>query len=154
MLLIKTYTAPDAFGGTGVFASEPVAAGTVVWRYAPVIDLFFSYDAYQALPGADRDRFGKHVYPAALNGVVGVMYSRDNDRFTNHSFDPNTGESVDGTVIALRAIAAGEEITANYFGFMPQGLPPFFARLPCYAFLLSIDADGLTKTETLLACGG
>lgn len=150
MLVINTYTAPDAFGGTGVFASQPVAAGTVIWRYAPVIDLFFSFEAFMALPSARRNAMGKHAYPARVHGAAGVMYSRDNDRFTNHSFTPNTGEASDGTVVALRDIAAGEEITANYFGFVVGGLPPFYTQLPCYDFLLKEAAGALTRTDDVL----
>ncbi len=144
MLQIKTHAAPDAFGGTGVFASEFIAAGTVIWRYHPAVDLFYSHLAYHALPRRWRDRIAKHVYPAIMKGVSGVLYSRDNDRFTNHSFTPNTRyvipphqEATDVQIVAQRDIAAGEEITQNYFDFVPSRLAYSYTEIPCYGFLLN-----------------
>ena len=82
-----------------------------------------------------RAEIAPYVYPAVVQHQTGVMYSCDNDRFTNHSLTPNTGTYGDW-VIALRDIRANEEITANYFHFVRPHLPHFFNELGCYAFLL------------------
>lgn len=157
MLLIATFTAPDAFGGTGLFASHFIQAGTVLWAFHPAVDVFFSLDAYKALPQAERQQMDKHVYPALRNGVEGVMYSRDNDRFTNHSFHPNTVEINQGStqpgrydtaaslVVAAHAIDKGEEITANYHHFLPHALDPFYYTLPSMAFLPNLATPAASQ---------
>ena len=140
MLLIKTYTAPDSFGGTGLFSEQFIAAGTAVWTFDARIDVFYSCSEYERLDPDTRQKIAKYLYSAVRDGIQGVIYSRDDDRYTNHSFAPNTGGDDPNRVIALRDIKSGEEITANYFDFIPQRLPPFYGEL-CYAFLLAEEID-------------
>ena len=39
MLLVKTRTGRSPIHGTGLFAAEPIAKGTAVWRFTPTFDL-------------------------------------------------------------------------------------------------------------------
>ncbi len=148
MLLIETFLAPDAFGGVGLFSSHAIPQGTQIWRYEPAVDVFFTLPEYAALPPAVKQKIGIHVYPAVADSQFGVMYSRDHDRYTNHSDRPNTGpswgqragETLAEPVFALRDIAAGEEITTDYMRFTPPQIARYFMGLPSFEFLRDVSS--------------
>lgn len=116
MLLVRTTLNASPIHGFGVFAAEPIAAGTRIWAYDPAID--------RIIPGADLPRFPAHVreylehYCEYFPESDELVLSGDADRFTNHSGDPNTvvegANAPTAFVIAARDIAAGEEITCDY----------------------------------------
>eukprot|EP01036_Dinobryon_divergens_P028220 gene28222-37132_t len=61
----------------------------------------------------------------------------DDGRFVNHSSDPNTGfASVDRPSVALRDIAAGDELTCDYSGL---GSPQWYRDLCSSYGALSTD---------------
>lgn len=157
MLLIKTFTAPDAFGGTGLFSAEHYKSGSLLWRFHPDIDIFYSLKNYEALHFKTRSLIEKYVYPGLCGGVQGVFFSKDNDKFTNHSFNPNSHyihyghchighDSVEAfdtremLIFAANDIAAGDEITANYYDFVPNHISDFYSNLPSFTFLRNIAA--------------
>jgi len=94
--------------GLGVFAEEPVAAGTVVAR----IDdgRVVTRAEYEAI---DWDRYTGRIMQIDrdlfLEGIGGV------EDFINHGCDPNLGFDETGRAfVALRPIAAGEEVLYHY----------------------------------------
>ncbi|HSU68041.1 MAG TPA: SET domain-containing protein [Tepidisphaeraceae bacterium] len=114
-------------GGRGVFATRDIPAGTVIER-VPVI-LIPNEQVFGDTPEARRSAriswyvFGwqgmtKRHYVALALGY-GSIY--------NHSYTPNARyhrESPDVLEFhAIREIAAGEEITINYNGELPQPAP-------------------------------
>ncbi len=131
MLLVPTRIGPSALHGTGVFALSAIARGTPVWQFTAPFDQHFDpAEIERALPHV-RAFFDQYSYlDRALKRLVLCF---DNARFTNHSDDPNVGmdHSYDpfGVDIALRDIAAGEEITANYEDF-EEGGTLWVNRLP------------------------
>lgn len=115
MFLIRTRVAPSTIHGVGVFAVDAVAAGTVVWRYDPAFDRVVTAAECAAAPPAFRAFLDAYAYPSAdLDGAL--VLSCDDARFLNHSPDPNTAERPFASV-AVREIAAGEEITCDYGAF-------------------------------------
>jgi len=115
MLLVPTYAAASSIQGVGLFAAAPIARGTVIWRFEPVFDRIITDTDLATLPEVARtfvDRYG-YVTPQIPGGWV---VSLDNTRFINHSETPNTDNTRPET-LALRDIAAGEEITCNYGEF-------------------------------------
>lgn len=116
MLLVKTYVAASAIQGIGVFAVEPIAAGTVIWRFNPDFDRHVPVEAYENAPPYLRDLLDRYSYPDPDNPSV-LVYEVDNGRFMNHSATPNSDFSDLGGARAIRDIAAGEEITCNYGDF-------------------------------------
>jgi SET domain-containing protein len=116
VLLVRTTVRQSDIHGLGVFADEPIAKGTPIWAFDPRID--------KVIPEADLARFPPHVtayletyceyFPES--GVL--VLSGDNDRFTNHSSDPNSvvvlPNGPEASVVAARDIAPGEEITCDY----------------------------------------
>ena len=115
MLLVRTYVAASPIQGVGLFAAEAIPKGALMWRFDPVIDIIVPQDKVAKLPPPMREFFDRYGYisPYFQGGyVIGL----DNCRFINHSETPNTDNNSE-FAHALRDIAAGEEITANYREF-------------------------------------
>lgn len=112
MLLVPTVVAMSPTHGCGVFAAEPIAAGTPIATYVPGLDLRCTVEAVAALPDEMRTFF--RIYAYSPPDEPGILYvSADNARFMNHSKAPNVDDS--GPVaVALRDIAAGEELLTDY----------------------------------------
>ena len=88
----------SAIHGTGAFAAAPIPAGTHIGTYT----------------GTPSDEDGVHVL--WVEGDDGAFHGIEGDgvlRWLNHSATPNV--EFDGPELyALRAIAAGEELTFHY----------------------------------------
>ncbi len=115
MLVIWTYLAPSPIHGIGLFAGEDIAAGAVVARYDPLLDVPIAIDRLDRLPPAARNFVDRYCYPSP-HTPGGYLLETDNGRFMNHSASPNCTVSPDA-ITALRAIAKGEEITCDYGEF-------------------------------------
>lgn len=112
MLLIKTSLRLSPIHGIGLFAEEPIKKGQEVWRWSPGIDRCIPIETFNAMhPG--QQEYVK-TYAWLEDGCY--MLCADNNRFANHSDAPNLGS--DGRKdVALRDIAAGEELTYDYWTF-------------------------------------
>ncbi len=125
MLLIPARVDRSAIEGLGLFAVVPVAAGTPVWQWEPGFDRRFRPDEFAALPERARAHVRHYGYLDAgrdcwvLNGDLTI--------FMNHSPTPNTGApgslGASDATVALRDIAAGEELTCDYHAFDAGGKP-------------------------------
>lgn len=96
--------------GVGVVATRNIPRGTLVWAPDP-LDQRLSAVQVQALPEPARDRSLTYMY-RNVNGQYVLLW--DHAKYVNHSFTPNTMPTPYGCEIALRDIAAGEEITGDY----------------------------------------
>ena len=119
MLLIGTYVTPSAIQGLGVFAGEAVARGRLMWSLNPKFDIFIREQELDEFPPQMREYLAHYAYPhLELPGVM--ILDSDNGKFMNHSLSPNTDFRVFDKGYALVDIAAGDEITCNYFEFDPR----------------------------------
>ncbi|HEV7254301.1 MAG TPA: SET domain-containing protein-lysine N-methyltransferase [Mesorhizobium sp.] len=116
MLLVRTYVAPSALEGAGVFAAETIPAGTVIWRLDPDWDRLVPDARYRAAPPVLKELLDRYAYPSPDRPGF-LVYEVDNGRFMNHSPDPNTDFSHPDHGAARRDIVAGEEITCDYGEF-------------------------------------
>lgn len=119
--IVKTRLCRSPIEGLGVFAAEDIPEGAVVWSFNPLIDRIVGIGETAALSPAERGFLDHYAY---LDTRLGrYVLCGDNARFCNHSEDANTrGAYPDdgpegGVDIAVRAIAAGEEITCDYRAF-------------------------------------
>jgi len=98
--------------GIGLFADEPIAAGTVIWRFHPKWDVAFTEEELAALPAPSREQVDRYGY--FEEGLGAYVLCGDDARFINHSATPNTTYGTEIETFAVRAIAVGEEITYDY----------------------------------------
>jgi SET domain-containing protein len=117
---VRTRIAQSPIHGIGLFADEPISAGTVIWAYSPKFDLSFNPEDLDSLAPPARDLISKYAYFEAA--VDAFVLCGDDARFMNHSDSPNTSEVAGPRTIAARDIAAGEELTCDY---AELGLPRF-----------------------------
>lgn len=96
--------------GRGFFAGEPISPGTCILQFSgPILTL-----------NETRSRG-----PAAANalqiGVDRYLYLDEPGRFVNHSCLPNAAVIGDTRLVAIRPIAAGEEIRFDYSTTVSDG---------------------------------
>jgi hypothetical protein len=118
MMLIPTYVAPSTIEGVGIFAAEPIAAGTRIWRLDQSLDRLIGRADLDDLCDVFRAFVERYSYPYPHDPEQ-LIVELDNGRFMNHSDTPNTIFSDPDAGFTLRAIAAGEELTCNYAEFDP-----------------------------------
>ncbi len=119
MILVATRVAPSAIHGCGLFAVHDFPRGTPIWRFLPGFDHEFTPGEWAALPEPARAHTRHFCF--VRQGDLHVVLSGDHACFINHADDPNTGAPPDArvpvTTVALRDIAAGEELTCNYWAY-------------------------------------
>jgi hypothetical protein len=125
MFLISTYIAPSAIEGVGVFAAEAVSKGAVISRFDPGFDRLIPTPDYLAAPPYLKSLLDRYAFPHPKAPEF-IVYEVDNSRFMNHSAAPNTDYSDFAAGVALKDIAAGDELTCDYNTFFAQYelLPP------------------------------
>jgi uncharacterized protein len=105
----KVYVGTSPIQGTGVFAKVQIAKGE------PILKADDSRIVDETHPL--RPELGEYEYHTDfIGGNITVLW-QEPEKYTNHSCDPNTFvKTINGAryVIALRPIAADEEITFDY----------------------------------------
>ena len=125
MLTVITYIAPSVIEGVGVFAAEAIAKGQHISRFDPAFDRLIPRHEYESAPPFLKTLLDRYAFPHP-DDLDLIVYEVDNSRFMNHSSAPNTDFSNFAAGVALRDIAAGEELTCDYNSFFAQYelLPP------------------------------
>jgi SET domain-containing protein len=115
MLLVPTYLAPSAIHGIGLFAAEPLNAGTPVWRLDEPFDQVVDETALARLDTFAQLQVRRYAYLDPLRRVR--ILCGDDARFFNHADDANCRDDLasEGTVtVTVRDVAEGEELTWDY----------------------------------------
>lgn len=96
--------------GYGVFATSPIPMGTATWVRDRLDREFFprELDEFDPVHRAVLDHFSYRT-PCG-----NYLFCWDHARFMNHSFRPTCLLTPHGLEIAVRDIAAGEELTIDY----------------------------------------
>lgn len=117
MLIIPVELRPSRIHGLGVFTRQAVRAGEVVSRYLPPFDVQYPVELMTMVSVSERAYLKNFSYLSRFTGVY--VLPGDHDRYMNHSDDPNVGMNPNGSTenLALRDIAAGEELTCDYRTF-------------------------------------
>jgi SET domain-containing protein len=114
MMRVKASLKVSAIHGIGLFADADIPAGAVVWDFDPPFDLAFDRSNLDAFPDFVKAEILKFSFwDARLKKFV---LCADNARFFNHAEEAaNCVDHEDKRrTVALRDIARGEELTANY----------------------------------------
>jgi len=116
------YEVKQAEFGLGLFAKQFIPAGTLVWKATDGNTVFYKdaeavYKHLETMEtDAEKKDFLSHAYPS--KGGEGMCQIFDDDRFTNHSDDPNMQNGKDASspedVYAIKDIQEGEEMRENY----------------------------------------
>jgi hypothetical protein len=119
MLHPKAELRISSIQGTGVFATDKIKAGEIVWRETPEERQRHDeipVDAVRRWPEEKRHSFLKYAYQIGENLYAGYLdgVARDPADFTNHSCDPTIWFVDDMTMTARRDLEPGEEITYDY----------------------------------------
>ena len=96
--------------GRGLFAREPFAAGEVVCVKGGYV---FDRATLKSMPGW----YGAAEIQVAEDLFIGPLAEGEREGsmvFSNHSCDPNIGVRGQIVFVALRAVAAGEELTHDW----------------------------------------
>lgn len=112
MLRVPTRLQPSAIHGLGIFATEPIQAGTVVWDFDAPVDQRISMKLVATLPAYAQRFLSVYGYREGDD----VVLCGDDARFMNHSKRANC-TSVGGATVAARDIEAGEELLDDYETF-------------------------------------
>lgn len=104
----KTYTDKSNIHGIGLFASEPIKPGDLIFTVSGALHLVKDFDLLpKSLKKASDDWVGISRYRYIDTKASPI-------RFINHSCEPNAALRTPRRLIAMKAIAAGEEITMDY----------------------------------------
>ena len=116
MFIVRTSLHSSAIHGIGVFADEPVKKGQIVWQFDPRMDILIPLEEKQKFPPAMQDYLSMLTHIEESSGRKMMVLCADNAKHVNHLDDPNLLDTPDGLrEYAARDIAAGEELTCNYF---------------------------------------
>jgi SET domain-containing protein len=113
MLLIKNYIAASEGKGLGLFASEFIPKGTLIWQFVEGFDTKVHKDKYETLTNIQKNYVDTYFWKEG-----DYLYSScDYSNFQNHSNNPNSVCLDEDKMIALRDIYPDEEILVNYRDF-------------------------------------
>ena len=110
-MFISTEVRPSTIFGQGLFATQPVKKGTIVCCFTSGARIITEEQYLQGI----RDE--THEIVRTGTRYAGKYFTVGNEHqpytFLNHSFEPNLLCHC-GVVLALRDLAAGEELTLDY----------------------------------------
>lgn len=114
MMMVDTELGQSAIHGIGVFLTQPVAKGELIWKFDSRIDKVYCEDELACLP--PRAQAFLRTYSTWHDGVKLWVLCGDNGRHFNHSDTPNTlsDGAAFGTDIAAEDLPAGTELTSDY----------------------------------------
>ena len=123
MYLFPTFVKNSEIEGKGVFASQEIRRGAIVWKFVPEHDLSMSVEEYEKLDEGGKKYIDKVAYLSAASHRY--IYPPENDPalYTNHSRTNNLSVVMDDHIspephfVANRDIAKDEELTNNYLEF-------------------------------------
>ncbi len=111
MLLVKTKIGISKIHGIGLYADQFIPKGTITWQYNPKFDVSFTEEDLKEIPPVSLKTFMSWLYFDEKQKKY--VLCADNQRFINHSFNPNIQSTPDRD-ISMRDIEPGEELLCNY----------------------------------------
>lgn len=141
----------NALSGYGVFARNAIAANAVVFPgEGQPMRIVTQHHVQHAWREDAQTTFRRYAYP--ISDEVSVLWDAEPDRWApqNHSCQPNT--RYDGLdVVAVRPIAAGEELTIDYATFTGPDAESFVCHCgaaACRGRIVGHAASSVTARES------
>ena len=106
----KTAVRPSRIAGRGLFAEAPIAEGEIVCVKGGHLLTRAEFANHKGVANEAELQIADDLFLAPVSEAEfeGVMM------FLNHSCEPNVGAQGQIVFVALRAVAAGEELTLDY----------------------------------------
>jgi SET domain-containing protein len=123
MYIIPVTLQNSPIDGKGVFASQDIKKGTIVWQFTKGHDLMITVEQFAKATKEEKELLHHSAYLSPWSGYWICPPENDPAHFTNHSAQHNLSTRYDSQVspepyfVANRDIAAGEELTNNYHEF-------------------------------------
>jgi uncharacterized protein len=114
MLMVETELRASPIHGIGVFVTEPIRAGQLIWRFDSRIDRVFTDAELRDMPELLQQFMRTY---STLHGDLRLwVLCGDNGRHFNHSDAPNTRSLgiAFGDDVAAEDLPAGTELTSDY----------------------------------------
>ena len=114
MLMVETELRASPIHGIGVFLTERVRSGDLIWRFDSRIDRVFSDAELREMP--ERLQRFMRTYSTLHGDLKLWVLCGDNGRHFNHSDRPNTRSLgiAFGDDVAAEDLAPGTELTSDY----------------------------------------
>ena len=118
MIHIKYELKDSGLHGVGLFTSDEIQEGSVIYTASPLLDLNITQSQFDSLDQREKDEilwWGFFDEPSQMWHV-----DFDVSKFINHSYEANVTQHADhdeAFLVAARNIDAGEELTQNYLEF-------------------------------------
>jgi uncharacterized protein len=114
MMMVGTELRASSIHGIGVFLTEPVRAGQLIWRFDSRIDRVFGDHEMRDLP--EHVQAFLRTYSTLHADLKLWVLCGDNGRHFNHSDEPNTRSLgiAFGDDVAAVDMPAGTELTSDY----------------------------------------
>jgi SET domain-containing protein len=106
---VKTYVDRSSIHGVGVFTSQDILKGDLVWESGCEVE--WTQEQFERLSPKMQEIILTRGWKDTITSTYHL--SIDNDQFTNHSDNANITHYADGKGYANRDIKAGEELTDN-----------------------------------------
>lgn len=111
MLFVRARAGQSDIHGTGLIAKEFIGVGTRIWQYHSGFDIALTLAEFKKLsPTAQQQMLHYGWYD---EDEERIFLPADDDRFTNHSLEPNTRWNGRFSE-AVKDIHPDEEITFDY----------------------------------------
>jgi SET domain-containing protein len=114
MMMVETELRASPIHGIGVFVTERVSAGDLIWRFDSRIDRVFSDEELKDMPA--RLQGFLRTYSTLHSDLKLWVLCGDNGRHFNHSDRPNTRSLgiAFGDDVAAEDLEPGTELTSDY----------------------------------------
>ena len=114
MMMVETVLRPSPIHGRGVFLTEPVVRGGLIWRFDSRIDRVYTPEEVESLPAHIQRYLRTYSTWHAQSGLY--VLCGDTGRYFNHAETPSTISNAIcfGEDYAARDLSAGEELTSDY----------------------------------------
>ena len=114
MMMVDTELRASSIHGIGVFLTQQVKAGDLIWRFDSRIDRVFADDELGDMP--EKLQQFLRTYSTLHGGLKLWVLCGDNGRHFNHSDVPNTRSLgiAFGDDVAAMDLEPGTELTSDY----------------------------------------
>ena len=118
MFFVKVKVQKSDIDGMGLFADQDIKKGDIIWKLdKEKINTTLKIIDRSILSSLEEERQTKQIIDVLVYCIYKdekFIYYLDENKYINHSLEPNAFTNKDLTVLATKDIKIGDEITENY----------------------------------------